>query len=93
MASTGPQCVSKHEDVTVAFEGAACIKNLRKAMYSECKVDLAQFEHSFASHVLSQGKTRDIVRCNGTLDPTQVSVNIHLQFFFGRIQDAHEFAH
>lgn len=88
LASTGPRCVAKHDDVIVAFEGAAYFKNLRKAMFSQCKVYLAQFEHSLACHVLSCGKTRDIVRCNGNLDPTQYSVNIRLTFFFGRIQKA-----
>ena len=88
LSSTGRRCVAKHDDVTVAFEGAAYFKNLRKVMSSKCKVDLAHFEYSLASHVLSCGKTRDIVRCNGNLDPTQYSVNIRITFFFGRIQNA-----
>ena len=86
LAISGPRRVLKHEDVIVAFEGAACIKNLRRALFSKCKVELNHFEKSFASHVLSRGKTRDFVRCNGSLDSTEASVNIRLQFYFGRIQ-------
>ena len=36
--------------------------------------------------MLSRGKTLDLVRCNGKLDNTNASVNIRLQFYFGRIQ-------
>ena len=36
--------------------------------------------------MLSRGTTLDLVRCNGSLDDTIKSVNIRLQFFFGRIQ-------
>ena len=86
IARSGPRRVSKHDDVTVAFDGAAFMKNLRRALFSKCKVELSSFEKSFTRHVLSRGKTRDLVRCNGTLDDTNTSVNIRLQFYFGRIQ-------
>ena len=88
LSSTGPRRVKKHNDIIVAFDGAACFKNLNKAMYSKCKVELAHFECSLGYHKLSYVGIRDIVRCNGSLDPSQDSVNIRLRFGFGRIQHA-----
>ena len=88
LSSTGPRRVKSHNDVIVAFDGAACFKNLSKAMYSKCKVQLAHFECSLGYHILSCGGIRDIVRCNGSMDPSQDSVNIRIRFGFGRIQPA-----
>ena len=57
-------------------------------MFAKCRVHLAHFEYSLGSHILSCGKTHDVVRCNGSLDSTQGSVNIRIRFGFGRIQKA-----
>ena len=51
-------------------------------------VTLAHFECSLGYHILSCRRTRDVVRCNGRLDPSQDSVNIRIRFGLGRIQHA-----
>ena len=39
-AQCGPRRVLSYEDVTVAFDGAAFMKYLRKSLFRKCKVDL-----------------------------------------------------
>ena len=57
-------------------------------MYSKYQVQLAGFESSLGYLILSCGRTRDIVTCDDSVDPTQDYVNIRLHFGFGRIQHA-----
>ena len=84
--TTGASFVAKHNDVTVAFDGAAFFKTLRKDMFQYDKSDLPKFEESLGRQLLQLGKTRDIGRCNGSLDATKDSANVRIRFGFGRIQ-------
>ena len=84
--TTGPRAVAKDIDVVVAFSDAAYFRNLTKDLMKRSGInDLSIFEKKLAAHIIKNGTTRDVARCNGRIDRDQDTINTRVRFGFGRL--------